>query len=457
MRQAFQQLPLERAAQYSLALTVVLFVLGSSSVTQVAGPGRELRWAGLVALAVVALVWAAARGPVDMPRWPLAGMGILGAVALASASWSVQPRVSLERGASFVILLVTASALGCAVAGRTASVQRLLDAVLAAATAVAVAGVGLWIVSSHTAVAGAELGIPARFRGLGENPNTVPMLFAVALPIATLLLLQGAAWQRRAVGAAAFVALEGSIVASGSRGALIGALGGVLLVAVVTATTWWRRFATVAAVAALFLASIVIMQIPKPLAPTPASAPPVTGPSAASAKPPRYFDAQQLLRLEDDIGHPGHGRTTAVHKRRFFGTSGRVEAWRGAIGQALQRPLAGYGFGTESHVFVDRYFTFEGGLPENAYIGIFLQVGLVGLAVFLLVIVTIVHAVWRLRPRVPSAARSVAAAATGMLAAGLLLAVGQSYIYSVGNVATLSVWIGAMLAVAAVATPRDSA
>ena len=45
-------------------------------------------------------------------------------------------------------------------------------------------------------------------------------------------------------------------------------------------------------------------------------------------------------------------------------SSGRTQAWRGAIGQAEQRPVVGYGFGTESRVFIDRWSGFVGSVPE---------------------------------------------------------------------------------------------
>ena len=74
--------------------------------------------------------------------------------------------------------------------------------------------------------------------------------------------------------------------------------------------------------------------------------------------PPRYLDAEGAYPLDDDIGRPLPGGGQPTVRRSFLGSSGRIEAWKGALRQAEQRPLLGYGFGTESRVFVDRYYTF---------------------------------------------------------------------------------------------------
>ena len=57
----------------------------------------------------------------------------------------------------------------------------------------------------------------------------------------------------------------------------------------------------------------------------------------------------------------------------MLSSSGRFEAWRGAIRQGNERPIAGYGFGTEGDVFVDRYYGLDSNLTENSYVGLYLQ------------------------------------------------------------------------------------
>src|SRR6185437_13011608 len=122
--------------------------------------------------------------------------------------------------------------------------------------------------------------------------------------------------------------------------------------------------------------------------------------------------------------------------------SGRLDAWRGALHEAARRPVAGHGFGTEQDVFVDRYYRFVGGLPEDSYLGLALQLGVVGLLALLALVAALVAPGLRaLRGPRPD----LAAAGLGVLAAGLAIAVVQSYLYSVGNIATSTLWIAAFL------------
>jgi hypothetical protein len=100
--------------------------------------------------------------------------------------------------------------------------------------------------------------------------------------------------------------------------------------------------------------------------------------------------------------------------------------------------VAGYGFGTESRVFVDRYYSFEGGVPENSYIGMFLQLGAVGVGVFVALLASLVVAGGRALVPAERQARVLAATCGAVLLVGLALGLFQSYLYAAGNNATLS-------------------
>jgi hypothetical protein len=83
-----------------------------------------------------------------------------------------------------------------------------------------------------------------------------------------------------------------------------------------------------------------------------------------------------------------------------------------------------------------------GSVPEDSYIGIGLQLGLAGLFAFAGLLVALGRAgVRSLRME----GGSIAVAGLGVLAAALVAALGQSYVYSVGNVATVTVWVAAFL------------
>jgi O-antigen ligase len=151
--------------------------------------------------------------------------------------------------------------------------------------------------------------------------------------------------------------------------------------------------------------------------------------------------------FEFDIGFQGPGEAAPAH-RTLFGLSGRGEAWRGTIDLGNQRPALGYGFGTEDRVFINRYTNFVGGSPEDSYLGIYLQLGALGLVVFLALAGAL--ALGGIRRISSEAIVSLA-----VLTAALVLAIVQSYIYSVGDIGTVTVWLCAFLGAAVV--PRRGA
>ena len=248
------------------------------------------------------------------------------------------------------------------------------------AVAVAVGGVLLLVVDHDRAVQPATTVSPARYQGLGGGPNMAAMVFALAAPLAFHFVLEARTRTMRVVWGASLALLLASIAFSGSRGALAASFTGLAVYALL------RRGPVVLGSAAVLAGATLALS----LLPSPASAnpPQPTGqdPAPAVVTPaPGYLDANlQGPRLQDDIGHPGVGvADTTRRERNLTGSSGRTEAWRGALGLAADRPLVGYGFGTEDRTFVDRYVFFNSNVPENSYIGIVLQLGLVGLLVLL--------------------------------------------------------------------------
>jgi O-antigen ligase len=131
--------------------------------------------------------------------------------------------------------------------------------------------------------------------------------------------------------------------------------------------------------------------------------------------------------------------------RPLTGSSGRTQAWRGALRQAADRPVAGYGFGTEPDVFVDRYVGFNSGVPENSYVGLALQLGALGLAAFAALCALLLVPALRALRGLDATRRGLTAAAAGGLVGGLGLAFFQSYVYAAGNNATAALWICAFL------------
>lgn len=426
----------EAAVPATVAATVVAFAAGSSSVGAVRDVAGALRWAVLLALVTVAAGWALERGALPAPRGPLGLAAAFLALALASSLWSVDPRLSAARAATLVVLLGAAALLAAAAAGSPPRQRRVLVGLVSGAAVVALLGLLLLAVDRDAAVQAATSDLAARYRGIGENPNTASMLFALVLPLTAWLVLAS----RSAAGAAAWGALVlllvGSIGASGSRGALAAGVAGMLVVALVARVPARRRVAAGFAVVALSAAGVAAGEIAEPGG--------VTAPATAAqaAERARYANVEDIFPLSFDVG-------TVVSGRTLLGSSGRLTAWRGAIETGAERPLLGYGFGTEGKAFVDRYLAFEGGLPENSYIGVFLQLGVVGLALLGTLLAALVWTLSR------AAQRPVVGAALGVLVAGLALAFVQSYVYSVGNIGTATLWISAFLGLAAARTAQE--
>src|SRR5438067_8197181 len=168
---ALRRLPLEGAIRLAVPATVVAVALGSNwspSVRQVAQPLWKLLLALLCALAIA---YAAAHaGPRRLrerarsPAYALAAAFV--ALAAASTLWSADPRLTLERVASFTLVLVTAAALGLGAAGDRAWAERLLVAVAAGPVAAAVLGALVLVAAHHGAPQAATTAIPLRLRRL---------------------------------------------------------------------------------------------------------------------------------------------------------------------------------------------------------------------------------------------------------------------------------------------------
>lgn len=447
---AFQRLAtLERALQLGIAATVVTTVLAAGSLLEWIPTARTGRWLALAALAALTASYAVARR--GRPDRVVLGAAAFAAFAGLSAAWSAAPRLSSGHAAAFGLVVFTAACLSAAAAGQPELVERILGGVLLAGVAVAVGGLLVLAFRYDRAVQPATTVSPARYQGLGGGPNMASMVLALAVPLAAHALAVARGLVARGAAAAAGTLLLASIAFSGSRGAMAAAAAGLLAYVLLAAPS---RRAVSLGVAAAAIAAMVLLSLAPSTAATNPPRPTGVDPAPAQVEPaPGYLDANlQGPRLQDDIGHPGAGvADTRRRERTLLGSSGRTEAWRGAVELALERPLLGYGFGTEDRTFVDRYVFFNSNVPENSYIGLALQLGLVGLAAFLLL------AALLLRRAAAAAARSTAAACAAVLVAGLTLGLFQSYVYAAGNGATLPLWIAALLAVAASPAEVDRA
>jgi hypothetical protein len=446
--EAARQSSLERAVQVAIVATIVFAVLASGSIQSWVSTARRLRWAALLVLAVLAVLWAWRSGRARLPGRVLVAAGGFLVLAFVSAAWSVDPRETIGRMVALTLVFVAAAAIASAVTGRPEAQRGVLGAVVAAAGIVCVGGFLVFVFRHDRAVAAATTSLPARYQGLGGGPNTATMMLAIALPAALSVALEGAR-RRRTLGWLVVAGSLASIVASGSRGALLAGFAGLLTLVLVRSVDVRQAVRGAAVVAVAFAVGLGVSQIPDPGgpgAPNPDIAADPNPPPISAVQP--YVWVDTVLRLQDDVGRPPSGVVAPDEGRQLLGSSGRVDAWRGALAQAADRPLLGYGFGTEPDVFVDRYVGFNSGVPENSYIGVLLQLGLVGLGALLAVALALLVPVVRSRTRLDAAQRTVVAAGVGALAAGLVLGVFQSFLYAPGNNATAALWISAFVVAA---------
>ena len=273
---------------------------------------------------------------------------------------------------------------------------------------------------------------------------------------------------------ALFVLVFGSVVASESRGAIVASgialvffvgllprpiveraklLGGVAILIVLAVAIGSLRFVGNTQIQTVAASEPSVTTTTTAPATVPATQPTVstTTPAAEPATSGISFTHPEgqvsplAIYPPDRSGELGHPFLTGVGGSvSAFTSSGRIAAWRGALRTAQERPLFGFGFGTEDRVFVDRYYIFQGARPENAYIGWLLQVGVAGLLAFAIFGLSLLWAVIRVIPRLEGQTRSAPLALAAVTLGGFLAAFFQSYVYAAGNLAVLTFWVAAL-------------
>lgn len=462
-----------------LIAAILAIASHTSSVPELQAPTIHLRWLALAGFALSAVLFAVARlQPARLPSWPLLLGGALAALAIVSAAWSPYPRLTLERGGTFVVVLAASGALAYATAARRDVIRRLLATIAGSAVVIAILGFVVVAVDREQGIQGATEDMPVRLQGFGMNPNTASLLYALAAPILVWLALEASTRLGRAAAGAGGILVGVSLFASGSRGATLASFLGVILVTLAAGGAGTRRAALAGATVAVYVVGVVAADMrslqpefatavkPRPL---PKPPPGTIGGPALTVVPERGEELAPGIVLPN-VGPVGtrwrrafpYVRSTypydlyAVGFERpsdllqpaqtgLFRGSGRLQVWEGAFKLAMHRPLLGYGFGLEEQVFVDRYYSFEGGRPENSYLGWLLQLGTLGTLVFAGFGVVVALGAWRGPPS------GEVAAAAGATLAGFAVSLMQSWVYSAGNIAMLSFWVLAGLTVAAAA------
>jgi hypothetical protein len=430
---------LDALAPFVIGASVLAAAAGSSIQYDILRVGRPTRWLALGVLVAFAVVRALpVWGDLRFPRVAAGLLAVFCAVAIVSTAWSVNARDTLGRSVVQAFVIGAIALLASVATLRPHLARRMVDGVIVASAVVAAAGFVYWLITPSRAVLSATTDYGARYQGIEQNPNTGSLLFAIAISFAIARALEERRWKACAfVGVT--IGLAVSISASGSRGALLAAFAGTLVIALLARARADRRAALVAAVVVGAGLCTWGASLAKPTAPPAAAR--VASPSAVVSP-----NAEATLPLDQEIGNPWWTRRASDSHRSLFSTSVRLRALRGAIRLAFQRPLLGFGFGAEQWAFFNRYYAFSSGNSENGYVGLFLQTGFVGLSLFLAAVgFSVVPTIrtWRRGSGGPTTLAAIGGA-VGALALGL----SQSFFHGVGNIGYVAVWVAVLLAAA---------
>jgi O-antigen ligase len=476
-------MPLRRALAdwgipVGVACMVVAFAAGSAFNPRLKHYALDVRWIVLLVVCAAAVFDAFRR------LWPtrsLPSRGVLAfsalagaflAVAVVSTAWSVAPRLTFERAGTVGILFVLGAALATSTADDTPARVRLFQGLGAGAVVVGFLGVGVLLFDYDASAIQSTATSPWRYRGFTENPNTIAILAGASLPILAALAIRSTSARRQAGWIAGALVMVGSIVASESRGGLLAACAGTLVVTVFGVRGLRRQLVAVAALLVVFGGGLALRQAVQPppptfasqiAAPQPLPAQPTqptkgkptgtkknkplntkksgTGDQKPTSKPKPTIQRPKvktalLPQEQDEIGHPALSKTATT-----TAASGRVAAWQGALVQIGDRPILGYGFGTEQKVFIDRWYYFQGGTAENSYLGLLMQLGAVGLALVLAMGLALLVGGFTALRVADGDERITVVASLGVIVSAAAIMLFQSYLYSIGNIASTTVWI----------------
>ena len=446
-----------------------------------------LRWLPLVILAGAALRLAIYKRAVPRPLNKADGYIVTFLVLiLISCLYSIDSRISLLRVAS-VILMYTAIFWGVWVIADEFGEKTVVSVIVNAAAVV----FGL---HALVAVFDPVHSFPyyGRFEGWMVNPGTAAGYAALLLPLALWRASQRSRWQYwLLVGAILFV-----LIMSQTRTEIIAAVIGSMYFLLRTFPK--RRFISLLSTILVLAVSYIWLQIGPRLFPQGTefswnkidyivlegniSSDTVLETSTDRVVPGVSTDATVLetstdrvvsgVSTDDTVLETGTDRvvsepstTTDLNNgvdvevlyrqenpRSQHATtlSSRTDKWRVGLEYFLERPLQGFGFGTEDQLFdyhdvEDNAYIRTGSYFHNSFLGLSLQVGLIGALLFYVPLGILLY-----REMCVSFIDQHDSLRTSLLAVALtcmVAAIASSDLYSMGNTKALPFWISIMLLV----------
>jgi O-antigen ligase len=398
------------------------FTVGGLSISRAAGP---------LALALLALQLRH-HSPVrlrDLDRPLLLSIGAYALWASASALWTVRLGAPSDLGEGTTFFAISSLILSAiylfafaALITRPEHVLRIVVAVWALATVMGLLAINEFL---HGA---------ARATGISGDANFFATLEIVAIPLGAVLVAHTRSGTQRALVLAGVAIAVGSVIVTLSRGGILALAALTLMLAFQPAGAFFRtKVIKRLFLGVMTLGAIVLLMLSY---------------SALSARTSSLF-------------------TTAD------GGSGRTNLWRGAATGVSQHPVTGLGFGafaSQSNdlmrmspgVDFSAYRLRRGGQPvHNAYLESLVELGPLGLALFLAMLAATIRALRR-AARIADATENVF---TGAVARALVLSVTgfalTSVLLSTETDRTLWVMMGLALTLpriaAASTAPREAA
>ena len=436
---------MSRGMRWVVIAALMFLMLTSTRVGPMAIILRYLRWVPLFFLGLAALLIAVRNRALPRPL-NKADAVMLGFVALAllSSLHSIDPEITLLRGLS-VLLMYGAVFWGVWVYADEFGADEVVRIIVATAAIVFGLHIAFGLLDP-----GGSMPYHGRFRGWAHNPGTPGGQVALLLPLALWLALKRSRWQHwLLVGAMLLI-----LILSQTRSEF--AAAGVGSFYLLWRALPRRRWLVLASVLIVLVIGFAWVEVGPRLFPS--------GDHVISALNSKVASERGTV---ESMG-VGRSEVAGVASEQSWLTkpnirtedainlSRRTEKWIKGVQYLVEKPLLGFGFGTEDQLFafhgIDiQDYMHTGAYIHQSYLGLALQLGLLGAALFFIPLgLLVVREIGRISSSRHDVLRS---ALLAVVIAALTSAFMTSWLYSMGNEAALPFWICVMLLVR---TPRTA-
>jgi O-antigen ligase len=377
-----------RVERTVLALVMTL-VLAGTHIEILAGALRSFRWIGYAI--VLATGWRFAVSGESGPPWAvLIVWAAFMAVAGVSGFYSIQPGLTVARWGALLLMTVIVFRIVYPALETVPRCERMVSGVLWMVAGISATG---WL---YALVGGDKYLFGDRFQGILSNPNATGLLAGLVAPLAIWWF----SFKDPRSGILILTVVWLTLIATEARGPIVGAVAGSVFVL-------WSYFRWNVA-------------------------------EWSRGRRMWFFIATLLVLV---------GLGAYVFRMRpetFWMFGGRLEHWSAAISLIRENPWFGYGYGIEDQVFAwagIRIVGAQGAYIHNTYLGLMVQLGLIGAAMFVVPWFTFLayEGRWHLSP--VSRDSSLRAALFGCMLTAFLTMFFETWVFSPGNSFALMFWI----------------